>query len=183
MEAIEKLKNEHQLIQRALIVSQAMISVMTNKKSFVESDVRVLLDIIVNYADKFHHKKEEDVLFHWMEERGFPVEGGPIQCMLHEHDLGRSFIQKAAVALNHPDLAMNEKTEAVFQNLKDFVHLLEQHIYKEDHILYPMAERLALTGSDAEILSRYREKINEAESCETNERYEALVTSLEKKYL
>lgn len=183
MEAIEKLKNEHKLIRRVLIVAQAMANALTDKKMVIESDLRVLLDVIVNYADKFHHEKEEEVLFHWMAERGFPVEGGPIECMLHEHDLGRSFVQKAEKSLNHPDLTQKEKDETVIQNLSDFVQLLDQHIYKEDHILYPMAERLALAGSDIEILARYCEKINEVESREINKRYEAIVKELEKKYV
>lgn len=179
MQAIEKLKNEHQLIRRILVVASTAI----DKKKLVESDARVILDFIVNYADKFHHKKEEDVLFHWMAERGFPVEDGPIPCMISEHDLGRSFIQEAMEALDHSDLTTEEKIEHVSDNLRDFAQLLVQHIYKEDNILYPMAERLAAEGSDTEILSRYRDKIDDAESREINERYEALVVNLEKKYV
>ena len=48
------------------------------------------VDFIKNYADKFHHAKEEDILF--KEFNKSQSHCNPTEQMLYEHDLGRNFI-------------------------------------------------------------------------------------------
>ncbi|MBW2188922.1 MAG: hemerythrin domain-containing protein, partial [Deltaproteobacteria bacterium] len=50
------------------------------------------VSFIRDFADAYHHSKEEDMLFVAMVEQGFPREAGPIAMMLHEHELGRSLV-------------------------------------------------------------------------------------------
>ena len=182
MKAITILKQEHQLILRGLAVAQSMAILLQRGNEVFFDDVSLVVDFIQSYADTFHHKKEEDILFKWMHERGFPSGGGPIQVMLYEHDLGRSCINNILSVLNK-DQKLIEDKETVIRGVMDFVQLLTQHISKEDNILYMMAESLAEKDSDEILLSRYRNKIAESESEEIQNKYEVMIQTLEKKYV
>src|SRR5512140_722810 len=51
------------------------------------------IDFIRQYADRFHHAKEEDVLFEALVENGMPRQNSPVAAMLMEHDLGRGYVK------------------------------------------------------------------------------------------
>lgn len=50
---------------------------------------REVVDFVRNFADKYHHKKEEKKLFDKMTELDENLRNGPIMGMLLEHDIGR----------------------------------------------------------------------------------------------
>lgn len=59
-----------------------------------------MIDFVRNYADKYHHKKEENHLFNVMsDELGSDVRNGPVMGMLVEHDFGRAHIYDMEKAL------------------------------------------------------------------------------------
>lgn len=178
--AIDILTEEHRLILRAMNVAEKMAAAFEKDASVRENDARALLDFIANFADSFHHKKEEDVLFKWMGERGFPVEGGPIAVMLAEHDIGREFSANAMAALNAPPSP--ESLSILTLNLRNFAAHLRQHIFKEDNILYPMAVRLCDADGETAILKRYEEKIPVSRAVETNHHYKDIINELEIAY-
>ena len=51
------------------------------------------VDFIRNYADRFHHAKEEDILFVALIKNGMPEKQSPIEAMHMEHDEGRSHVR------------------------------------------------------------------------------------------
>lgn len=82
-----------------------------------------------------HHKREEDVLFPELESRKVT---GPTRIMRMEHDMLREkkhFIRGLALKVSEMDFEefKNQLNEAV----KYLVFNLRDHIYKENHILYP----------------------------------------------
>ena len=123
------------------------------------------IDFIRNYADKFHHAKEEDFLF---KEFCAAAEEGCVHCnpteqMLHEHELGRGFVKGMEEALQKED-----KTK-LMENAREYAQLLQEHIFKEDNILYPMADE-ALKKEQQTMLNQFKqvekEKKNDEEKDE-----------------
>lgn len=92
------------------------------------------VDFIKNYADKFHHAKEEDILFAELNKDGVLEHCNPIGQMLHEHGLGRDFVSNLSEAVEKGDKA------GAVKNAMGYCELLQEHIFKEDNILYPMAD-------------------------------------------
>ena len=92
------------------------------------------VDFIKNYADKFHHSKEEDILFLELNKEGVLDHCNPIEQMLHEHGLGREFVKGLSESVKKGD-----KKELI-KNARGYCELLQEHIFKEDNILYPMAD-------------------------------------------
>jgi len=91
------------------------------------------IDFIRNYADKIHHAKEEDILFKEIN-KSAGDSCNPVRQMLHEHEIGRKYVkgmEKSLKENNAPKLA---------ENAMGYADLLAEHIFKEDNILYPMAD-------------------------------------------
>jgi hemerythrin-like domain-containing protein len=89
--------------------------------------------LLEEYADSYHHIKEEDLLFPAMIEAGIPKSNSPVSCMEEEHKLARSYVQKMRGHLSEMDATGMRETASRYCNL------LREHIAKEDNILYPMA--------------------------------------------
>ncbi len=151
MNPIEILMNEHQIILSVCDSSDRESARLSRGGAVDARRVETILDFIRSFADRFHHAKEEDLLFARMAERGFPVEGGPIGMMLREHEIGRGHV--AGIAGDLPRAAAGDASARTVaaENLGGWAALLRQHIFKEDNILYPMAVRM-LTPADMKAL-------------------------------
>jgi hemerythrin-like domain-containing protein len=179
-QSIEILMNEHRLILKSLDAAEAMADRFEEKGEIHGDDLRKFVSFVTDYADEFHHKKEEDVLFKWMEERGFPAQGGPIAMMLFEHDAGRDLVAAVKDGFERWNAGDKGGVTAVAGNLRAFAGHLRQHIFKEDNILYPMALSLfGVAGEDEAVVRRYREKVSEARSAVVNHDYGKIVSELE----
>lgn len=94
------------------------------------------IDFIRNYADRFHHAKEEDILFKRFCQEASKLHCNPVEQMLHEHDTGRKFVSGMAEAIK------NRSKPVLLSNARGYAELLSSHIFKEDNILYPMADEV-----------------------------------------
>ena len=63
MKAILIMNEEHKNISRMLKVVRACCSRVLKGEDINYDDFDKILEFIVEYADKHHHKKEEDILF------------------------------------------------------------------------------------------------------------------------
>ena len=94
-----------------------------------------------------HLQMEEEVLFPAFEQASGMTTGGPTFVMRAEHDQMRGLLQQmdaAATAGNHDELVDLGDT---------LLMLIQQHNQKEEHMLYPMAER-ALAADWAKLRER-----------------------------
>lgn len=136
------------------------------------------VDFIRNYADAWHHAKEEDLLFPALEEEGMPREGGPIAVMLHEHVLGRTYVRQMA---EHLDAAVNGNDEArqhVLRFALAYANLLTQHIQKENNILFNMADQILLPEVQARLEREYASTVPPGASANSGQHYEGMVATL-----
>jgi hemerythrin-like domain-containing protein len=153
----QKLKDEHQLILRMLALLEKK-ALLTAEGSF--HDYRFYLDgvdFIRNYADRFHHAKEEDILFEAMIENGMPRANSPVAAMLMEHDQGRAFVRGMEEAATRALNGEKGQDEAIVANAMGYLELLREHISKEDEILYPLAERVIPEEKRDRIVAGYRQ--------------------------
>ncbi len=131
------LKDEHRVIERVLDAVERSLGHEAVDKVFFEK----ALDFIRNFADGCHHAKEEGQLFPVLEESGVPREGGPIGCMLNEHEQGRSLVRLMADNLEAAAGGNRAAVGTVHQAAADYVELLRQHIQKEDTVLFVVADQ------------------------------------------
>ena len=135
-------------------------------------------DFIRGFADGCHHRKEENVLFKAMSQSGVPVDGGPIGAMLFDHEQGRAFTRAMSSGAekwkNGQDAGRIEAVEAASQ----YAQLLRQHIYKENNILFPMADRFIPRQQQSQVAEDF-ERVEHEETGEgIHEKYLALAETL-----
>ena len=130
------------------------------------------IDFIRNYADKFHHAKEEDILFIELNKDSANMHCNPTEQMLYEHNLGRQYIKDLVAGL-----AENNSAK-VLARARGYSNLLKDHIYKEDNILYPLADEVLSDKIKDEMLAKF-EKIGQ-KYAEANKKYELFLSGLNK---
>lgn len=141
------LRAEHQLILRVTAVVERLIRNAEAQGQFDAAAFGRCVQFLQRFADSCHHAKEEDLLFPVLERCGIPRESGPIGVMLSEHRSARALTQAMASALD--DHAKGDRAGAaiVCERGRQYIELIRQHIFKEDHVLYPMGDR-AMSGED-----------------------------------
>ncbi|KUO76760.1 MAG: hemerythrin [Clostridia bacterium BRH_c25] len=142
MKSIDILVEEHKYIKIVLKeIRRQCITIVHGDKVDYQLFYNVI-EFIRNFADKYHHKKEEDRLFNIMAEQlGLGVESGPIAGMLIEHDLGRSHIMDLEKALKECENGNMDAKVDIIANAIGYEQMLLKHIDKEDNAIYKHAER------------------------------------------
>jgi hemerythrin-like domain-containing protein len=163
---MKTLVDEHRLILRFLALVPAFAASIDVHSAADRKRVVAAVDFIRNYADRFHHAKEEDLLFGL-----FDPDSDILKVMYEDHANGRARVKGLVDALERRD------REGVAGNLIGYKEILKQHIRKEDDILYPWMDRKLSTRQVGELYAAFR-KIDE-EFVEKAARYEAFVRSLE----
>lgn len=174
MTATEALRGDHEIIERVLRVMERSALRLESGRPLSPEVLSSAVDFLRNFGDQCHHAKEERQLFPRMIERGIGREAGPIGVMLHEHDLGRTYLQRLEQALDDGD------DESTIEALHCYVGLLRTHLMKENEILFPLADGL-LTGSDHdELVAAFQRLERERIGLGVLERYGPLVAHIER---
>lgn len=136
--ALDALRQEHRLIERVL---DALDRFREDPTAVPVAVWGKALDFLSRYADGLHHVKEEDVLFPLLRERGLPAHGGPVGCMIHDHEAGREL--RRAMGMQLPLLGVDpDNATRLAARTAEYVAMMRFHIHKEDQILFPLADSL-----------------------------------------
>lgn len=165
---IKRLVNEHVLIKRLIALIPAVIETFDVESESDRQLIRDAVDFIRSYADKFHHAKEEDILFDYSDK-----ESDIIKTMYEDHEKARGHVKAIVEALERKDGA------AIVEHLSEYRDILTEHIEKEDEILYPWIDRELSTTQVGELFAKF----NDADSllgADITEKYERFVNKLEK---
>lgn len=174
----QALVDEHKLILRMLDVLERNASLTaeglyTNYRFYLDA-----VDFIRHYADRFHHAKEEDVLFEALVNNGMPRENSPVAAMLMEHDRGRAYVKAMEEAATAALAGSTGRDGDIAENALGYLTMLREHIAKEDDILYPLAERVLPEEVRSGILTGY-ESTEARTPADFTERYARVVERYE----
>ncbi len=184
MYGIDILVDEHKNIKRmAAVMRNASLQAMQDGEICV-ADFDDMKDFVRNYADDHHHKKEEKVLFQYMQdELGKVAENLITHGMLVEHDLGRLHMMELDKALRE-----YEKTQSagarldIIANATGYTYLIHRHIDKEDAVVYTFAANNLKDSSKQEVDRRTKELEKNAKSEGIPAKYMVMLERLEQKY-
>ncbi|TWJ32432.1 hemerythrin domain-containing protein [Geobacter argillaceus] len=172
------LVSEHRLILRMLDVLERVARATADGEYRDVSFYLEAVDFIRQYADRFHHAKEEAVLFEALVKNGMPRANSPIAAMLLEHDQGRALVKAMERAAQGALAGEVDQARVIVDNALQYVALLREHIEKEDGILYPLAERVIPASLRSEIIRGYQVAGTHLPG-DFSKRYEALVAASE----
>lgn len=161
--------SEHQLILRMIALIENNTVLLAAGRCRDWQFYLDAIDFIRNYADRFHHAKEEDILFAELVKNGMPEKRSPIEAMLIEHDQGRAHVRAIEMAARKALAGKPDQAAIIAEHAIGYAALLRGHIEKEDTILYPLSERILPEDIRLPMLQAYA-------------RAEALAPGLEAKY-
>lgn len=180
MSITNTLKAEHQLILQYIDLMEQYANhdakdIQSATNSLLLSNADTLLKFIYEFADTFHHAKEENVLFKYLSAPDVLTQCNPVQVMLAEHHQARDLVNQMQNAVSQHNIA------ALIASVHGYANLLRSHIYKEDNILYPMAERSISDQAKVNLLTEY-EKIDEQRDAQAiTSKYQNLLLTLQSK--
>lgn len=135
MQLLDSLRREHDLIE------EVALSLLTYAKSAAapEEDGPAYLRFFDLYVGRFHHGREEDVLFPALAEATeAPADRGPIPVLLRDHEVMAGVRKELAHLLS---IAPGRRDAARLGVVADrFVRALLLHIDAENGVLYPESE-------------------------------------------
>jgi len=178
MTPTETLKHEHKIVLLVLQGAEREALAIRSGGAVRAEEIGQMVDFFRNFVDRCHHAKEERHLFPALGARGFPAESGPVAVMLHEHELGRAAIRAISDAL--PGAAAGDRAAAgaLSRALLEYVELLRGHIFKEDNVLFPMAERVLPADEQARLAGLFDAVEAEEIGPGVHERYHELAHRL-----
>ncbi|MBU5677109.1 hemerythrin domain-containing protein [Alkaliphilus sp. MSJ-5] len=180
MKAVQTLRDEHQNILRMLKVVKGLCIHTFNTKEVYYKGYYDAIDFIRNYADKFHHGKEEEILFEKMSsELGPAIKQGPIFGMLAEHDLGRLFVKNLENALIESEKGNDNAKVDIIANATAYTDLLYRHIDKEDNAIFNFAESQLKAEIHEQLNVEFEKAKERLNSDDTERKYVALLEELE----
>ncbi len=143
---MKRLVDEHVLIKRWI----ALIPRVVEHLDVESEDGRQLIldgiDLIRSYADRYHHAKEEDILFQY-----FDNDSNILQVMYEDHTTGRGHVKAMLEALDRKD------KQTLARHLLAYQELLTGHIQKEDEILFPWMDRNLSTTQVEELTAKFNQ--------------------------
>lgn len=178
MDAVDILINEHVYIKKVLAAIKRDCEQLVEGKNVDINFYRQIIDFVRNFADKYHHQKEENMLFNIMSEKNEALKTGAIQGMLLEHDLGRMYIRNLEDALNKYKNGDKRQKAYIVANAICYAMLLEGHIEKEDNAVYMTARRVLDKKTQEKLTEEYEKIEMEEENIKFRNKYIEFANSL-----
>lgn len=178
MKAVEILREEHRLIEGVLDSLERGTHRLGDALKMPADFFVDAVEFIRGFADGAHHRKEEGVLFTALAKHGFSEETGPVAIMLSEHNEARRFTQSLSEAAERLRRGDESAREDVITYALAYVRLLRQHIMKENHILFEMADSVIPASEHGEIEAGFEKVEREEIGPGAHEKYRALARSL-----
>jgi hemerythrin-like domain-containing protein len=124
--ALRILVDEHKLIKRWLALMPVLAKTLDLSSEQDRQVIKDGIDFIRSYADRLHHGKEENILFNCFDDTE-----DIFRVIYEDHRRARSLVQQMLLALDE------KNTKELCSNMLEYADLLEEHIRKEDEVLFP----------------------------------------------
>lgn len=180
MRATEILMEEHRAIERVLSSLERATNRLSRGEEVYLRFFCGCSTFFKRFVDNCHHMKEERFLFPALVENGLPGETGPIAIMLAEHAQGRLLAQvldESTLQFQAGDVRMRNE---VINSATGYIKLFRQHIYKEEHVLSPLADKVISISQQASLAQFFESVEREDFGEDIHEKYFGLAERLEK---
>jgi hemerythrin-like domain-containing protein len=175
------LKHEHRIIERALRALDGVCSRFEAGESVPVPALLEIIDFITTFADRYHHGKEETLLFPALERRGITREGGPLGMMEYEHQVERELTADLVQAITLYQEGNAEAVQRFVEASQSYLRLLVSHIEKEDSVLFRIGDELLDDEEKVALAASFRQ-VDSALGGRTLADFEQLASRMEEKW-
>ena len=149
--ATETLEREHRIIEKVLAAMTRILEQLDLNRNIDGEILRDLLDFMRVFCDQYHQAREESYLFPMLEAKGIPATGCPIAVLKGEHIKIFRLVEEFSAAAAPYLVEASSGRSSLRQAIHNLVTFFPAHIWKEEYLLFPMAEKI-LSASDQETL-------------------------------
>jgi DUF438 domain-containing protein len=135
----ELLLTDHETTERVFAAAEKAFAAPGGPSAGFAANLR---EYLVEYVDACHNQKEERTVFRLLREAGMPVEGGPLAVMLQEHARAKELVQAIDAAARAVVGGQRTRLPDLQEAFEAYAALCKDHFWKENDILYPLAERM-----------------------------------------
>jgi hemerythrin-like domain-containing protein len=179
VKAIEILVEEHKLISQQLdLLTTAAEMIVRNQnppKEFFEKAVAFTR----NYTNKFHHYKEEIVMFGLLAQKHEGAIDAEIERLRGQHEALHNYMNEISNSLEAYSQGAESEVRSLHRNLTDYIATLRGHIMAENRIFYPLVARTLNDDEKQQLLAEF-EKYAAKEGSEATKEYETVVAEMAK---
>lgn len=143
---VDMLVNEHKLIIQAVDAIKKRISVIEASQTVDSHGIMVMVDFFRVYADRFHHGKEEGILFRALYQKKMEESDNKVmKDLFQEHAFARKAVTELEKANQSYVLGNKEALNEILEILSTLSKFYPTHIEKEDkHFFYHCMEYVSL---------------------------------------
>ena len=178
MKPTEILSEEHRVIQQVLRCLEKIADQAESQGRLQREPAEKAVSFFRHFADACHHGKEEAHLFPAVEGKGFSRDCGPTGVMIAEHELGRQHVRRMAEAIEAASRGDDEALRTFVRHAREYNSLLANHIEKEDHCLFPMADQALTEDDQKKLLLTFQKVETEEIGAEVHDQYVMLANEL-----
>jgi hemerythrin-like domain-containing protein len=173
---VEILITEHRLIERFVKLVEKEKEKIVKTQSIQPNFMVVAVDFFRTYADRFHHGKEEGVLFQELSQKKLSdVDKKMMLDLSMEHAYARKTVNNLEKLKESYLAGEADALKEILQLLNTLVELYPKHIEKEDkHFFYPSMEYFTQTEQRAMLT-----KFIDFNRNFTDKKYQQIVWALE----
>ena len=115
------------------------------------------------YADQYHHYKEEFLMFGFLARKKEGLLDLEIGSLRHQHEIGRQFLTNIEKSINGYDMKNEIAITSLLENLASFSSVLTRHIFREDHLFFPMVEQELSSNEKKTLMEQFKIEQQELE--------------------
>jgi hemerythrin-like domain-containing protein len=177
---IRILEEEHHFIQKVVSAMAVLAERLEAGREVEAKTLRDIVDFMRTFADKCHHGKEEAHLFTLLEKKGVPMRGCPLGILIAEHQKGRDLVKQLTEASDSYANGNASAREAVKKNLRSLTELYPNHIWKEEYLAFPMADKILSSEEQRELYEKF-ESVEKEIGLDVHQRFEKFAEVIEEK--
>ena len=140
MTGVDRLFDEHPVIICVVDALSAFVDELERDSDENRDKLAQMMTFFREYADLFHHEKEESILLPALVHGGLRWDNGVIAEIRKEHEVERTMLQ----SLRHSSLQSSAwslvEKQRVIDVCRRFVEFMRQHIDKENETLRPLVD-------------------------------------------
>lgn len=153
--AIHQMSAEHRHIETVIQALADAVAALDKRQRLHVENLRTVVEFLRVYADARHHQREEALFFPRLVELGVPPQGCPIGGLNNDHQKGRNFVSALEQQIEAYEQRPDEAAAALQQTLQEIIKLYRHHLWMEDAMVFPMAEKLISADDNRELLGKF----------------------------
>ncbi len=149
------MSDEHRHIEVVIKSLSDAVATLDTRQPLNAQKLRGVVEFLRVYADQRHHQREEGIFFPLLVQRGVPPQGCPIGGLNNEHEKGRALVSALAEGITAYEQKRSGADRSLRQTLQEIVELYRKHLWMEDAMVFPMAEKLVTEVDDRELNDKF----------------------------